>query len=87
MNHPTTIIPGQVIGNWEVLNVAPNGRRACCLCVCGNVRIVAVDALITGTVADSCGCQNVSNDFAFLRARYDAGQRRREMQQRWRPKS
>ena len=87
MNFPTPIIPGQVIGNWEVLNVEPNGRRACCSCVCGNVRIVAVDALITGTVADSCGCRKVSEEnLAFLRAAYDAWQRRRELQ-RWRPKS
>ena len=55
MNNSTAIIPGQIIGNWEILNVEPNGKRACCSCVCGTVRVVSVDALLSGAVAASCG--------------------------------
>jgi hypothetical protein len=54
--NPASVIPSQHIGNWEILNVEPNGRRACCSCVCGSVRIIAIDALISGTAAVSCGC-------------------------------
>ena len=85
MNYPTPIIPGQVIGNWRVL--VADGRRITCICVCGTVRILAADAIITGTVTNSCGCRKVPEEnLAFLRAAYDARQRRREMQ-RWKPKS
>jgi hypothetical protein len=55
MNNSTAIIPGQIIGNWEILNVEPNGKRACCACSCGTVRVVAVEALVSGTAAESCG--------------------------------
>ena len=41
------ITTGTQIGNWQVLGV--DGRRAHCSWSCGAVRVIAVDALRTGT--------------------------------------
>jgi hypothetical protein len=52
-----TIVPGRRVGNWEALSVDPSGKRACCSCVCGTVRILSVAALLDGTATASCGCR------------------------------
>jgi hypothetical protein len=43
------ISAGVRIGNWTILNVS--GHRASASCVCGAVRILAVAALVDGSVS------------------------------------
>jgi hypothetical protein len=57
MTTTPTITPGQRVGNWEILSVDPSGKRVCCACVCGTVRILSVAALLDGTATPSCGCR------------------------------
>jgi hypothetical protein len=77
------IAPGIRINSWEILSVDPSGRRACCECCCGAVRIIAVDALASGLAAASCGCQPIAPAQSAA-LRQEAEQQRRWHDLRWR---
>jgi hypothetical protein len=55
--HTSVISAGQRIGHWLVIVV--NGRRATVRCRCGQIREVALDALIDKSSV-SCGCSPLS---------------------------
>jgi hypothetical protein len=71
----TTIEPGQRLFDWQILAV--QGRQATCRCRCNQVRIVAIEHLISG-VCTSCGCSTPSTaKNRFLREAHEEKQRRR----------
>jgi hypothetical protein len=79
-----TAIIGQRFGNWEVVGLDAAGRRASCGCVCGSLRVLAVEALMSGA-STSCGCQPLTApQLKALRQETAQEQRRRE-QRSWRP--
>jgi hypothetical protein len=49
-------------GRWTVLQVDAVGRRALCVCVCGEVRQLAVAAIRDGSVVRGCGSCSSSLD-------------------------
>jgi hypothetical protein len=49
----TTIVPGDRVHHWMI--IAINGRRVTARCRCHQIRIVAVEDLLSG-VRTSCGC-------------------------------
>jgi len=74
-------IEGRRYGAWVALRADATAKRVSCVCACGAVRQVAIDALESG-MSRSCGCTPLS------RAEVDAT--RREIAQRrrledWRP--
>jgi hypothetical protein len=81
MTNAATII-GAKIGFWTVVNVI--GRRATCQCRCGVIRVVAIDALQSGS-STSCGCAPITSaQSEALRREAEQQQRRRELR-RWKP--
>ncbi len=73
----------QCFGFWTVISADATGKRAACRCVCGTVRVIAVEALASGA-STSCGCQTLSPQQA--RALRDEAARRRLWRDRdWRP--
>jgi hypothetical protein len=85
MTGAITVMVGQRVGNWEVLPVDPNGKRACCSCACKAVRILSVAALLDGTASPSCGCRQLSREQSDARRREAEEQEQRPEQARWRP--
>jgi hypothetical protein len=84
-DHDINIAPGAIIGNWHILSIDPSsGKRACCRCVCGSVRILSTAALLDGSALPSCGCQQLSREQQHkLRAEAEEQERRRDRD--WRP--
>jgi hypothetical protein len=81
----TDIAPGATFGAWEILSV--NGRAALCRCVCGVNRAIAIDALVIGTAAPSCGCAALTADQrGALRGETEERKRRRDIKN-WRPQA
>lgn len=72
------IAPGMKFGSWTV--AASDGRRATCACRCGNVRVIAADALVS-QASTSCGCMPPSG---ALR-REEADRRRQRDLKQWQP--
>ena len=84
MTAARAIAPGQRVSNWEILSLDPGGKRACCSCTCGAVRILSVAALLDGTASPSCGCQQLSRGQSDALRREAEQQERRREQQDWR---
>jgi len=51
------IAPGATFGSLTVAALDSTGKRATCLCSCGTVRQVAVDALLDGSSQGCGGCR------------------------------
>jgi hypothetical protein len=79
-----TLTPRTQIDNWQVLGV--DGRRAQRACQCGAVRVIAVDALRTGTCAPNCGCAALTSEQVALRRGETERQRRQRTAGARRPK-
>jgi hypothetical protein len=76
MTVPTNIKSGDRVHNWQI--IAVDGRRATCRCRCGEIRIIAVDALAEGHCT-SCGCSTPTpQKMAALREGYKDQKRRRD---------
>jgi hypothetical protein len=54
-------IAGKRFGSWMVISADATGKRAGCRCICGTVRVIAVEALASGA-STSCGCQKLTPD-------------------------
>jgi hypothetical protein len=52
-----TLLPAY--GNWLVLGCDETGKRISVRCRCGIVRVVGLDALVSGA-SRSCGCSPLS---------------------------
>ena len=77
------VISGKQFGAWTVIKTDASGKRATCLCICGAVQLIAVEALADGSSA-SCGCVALSpKRLAALRAA--AVQQRRRRERDWPP--
>lgn len=66
---------GMKFGHWTV--AAANDRTATAVCRCGNVRVIAVEALVSGA-STSCGCQPPSDAI-----RRDEAEQRRRRDLKW----
>jgi hypothetical protein len=79
---PATIKPSLRFGHLEVLSADTTSKRIACRCSCGQVRIVAIDALLCGVRA-SCGCAPISSEHrrAFSEAQ---SQRQSQRDYAWR---
>jgi hypothetical protein len=70
-------------GAWTVMATDASGKRVTCHCVCGAVRAVSAEMLLSGS-STSCGCVALSRHYVeSLRA--EAAQRRRRRERDWRP--
>jgi len=49
------IEPGAAFGSWTVLRADATGKRISVICSCGEARVVAADALLSGE-SRGCGC-------------------------------
>jgi hypothetical protein len=45
----TQILPGNRLGNFQVLAVDETGKRISVSCACGHTNIVGIEALLSGT--------------------------------------
>ena len=52
----TDLSPGMRYGAFALVAVDATRKRATCVCICGEVRAVAVDALESGQ-SGGCGCR------------------------------
>jgi hypothetical protein len=78
-----TITPGARVHHWLI--VAVDGRRATCRCRCGEVRVIALDALADGHCT-SCGCSTPTPEkMKALREDYKDQKRRKNFN--WRIES
>jgi hypothetical protein len=85
MTDAINVTPGARVGHWRVLGLDGH-RRATCQCRCGNIRVLAVDALASGA-STSCGCAPPTAE-AARKARVEAEQHRRVRElnlKNWRP--
>jgi hypothetical protein len=71
------------LGSWMVISADANGKRAGCRCVCGTVRMIAVEALASGA-STSCGCQRLAPEQSQA-LRDEAARLRLRRDQGWRP--
>jgi hypothetical protein len=78
----STLVVGQQFGEWTIIGI--DGKRAGCRCRCGAIRILAVDAIESGSVAPSCGCIVSREQAAAMRDEALERQRLRD-QKNWRP--
>ncbi len=76
-------ITSKKFGAWTMLGTDVNGKRATCLCICGTVRFIAVEALADGS-SISCGCVDLSPE-RVAAMRTEAAQQRRRRERDWRP--
>ena len=76
-------VTGKCFGSWMAISADATGKRAGCCCVCGNVRVIAVEALASGATT-SCGCQKLAPEQS-QRLRDEAARRRLWRDQDWRP--
>jgi hypothetical protein len=81
MSEVPTIMPGDRLHHWRIISV--DGRRVTARCRCHQVRIIAVEDLLSG-VRSSCGCAPPAREHrgAFSDARQER-KRRRDFD--WRP--
>jgi hypothetical protein len=75
-------VTGKCFGSWTVISADATSKRAACRCVCGTVRVMAVDALASGT-STSCGCQRLAPDQSQA-LRDEAARLRLRREQDWR---
>jgi hypothetical protein len=79
------ITTGATTNGWQILSV--DGKRACCSCSCGAVRVLAISSLLDGTAAPSCGCAPLSSrQIAQQRGETEQQRRQRELRN-WRPQA
>jgi len=76
----------QRYAHWSLLNYLP-GRRALARCRCGTVRQLSVDAIESGTAAESCGCVAPSKQQRQAQLAEMVESARRNMLHDWRPGS
>ena len=57
MTVSSTLEAGRVVYGWTVAIIDENGKRATCLCACGEPRQLGVDALLSGDCVKGCGCR------------------------------
>jgi hypothetical protein len=55
-----TVAAGMRFGDWRVISTDALGRRVTCQCVCGTVKVIGTEALLSGAAVSSCGCMPVS---------------------------
>jgi hypothetical protein len=81
---PTTLVPGQSLYHWRIVEVDPTGKRVTAQCRCGQIRIIAAEDLLSGA-RRSCGCQpRPSGLHRAQRTAREQQQRHRQLFE-WRP--
>jgi hypothetical protein len=72
-----TIIPGQRVHHWKIVDIDSVGKRATAQCQCGQIKIIAIEDLAIRT---SCGCKpRPSGLNRAQRAEREQQQRRRQI--------
>lgn len=76
-------LASKCFGFWTVVSADATRKRAACRCVCGTLRVIAVEALASGA-STSCGCQRLAPDQSRA-LRDEAARLRLRRDQDWRP--
>jgi hypothetical protein len=55
-NAPPDPLIGQTFGLWKIVGIDPTRKRISAACNCGTVRVVALDALTSGSLKGCGSC-------------------------------